>query len=130
MNLDLEKKSFLVCGAASGFGRSIAEALLEEGANLIVCARREDELKKIKEIAPDRVQVVVADLFQDEEQDRLLAQINLRHISGVVINAGGPPAKSFLETEMEDWDNAYATLVKWKVRMTKKILPALMVVVH
>ena len=126
MNLDLEKKSFLVCGAASGFGRSIAEALLEEGANLIVCARREDELKKIKEIAPDRVQVVVADLFQDEEQYRLLAQINLRHISGVVINAGGPPAKSFLETEMEDWDNAYATLVKWKVRMTKKILPALM----
>jgi len=125
MNLLMENQSFLVCGAASGFGRAIAEALLVEGAKVIVTARREAELKKIAEIAPDRVQYIVADLFKEEDQDNLLNKIDLNQLSGVVINAGGPPAKSFLETEMEDWDNAYVSLVKWKVRLTKKILPAL-----
>ncbi|MBN2238065.1 MAG: SDR family oxidoreductase, partial [Bacteroidales bacterium] len=43
---------------------------------------------------------------------------------GVVINAGGPPAMSFMETQMEDWDQAYVRLVKWKVRLTKKLIPA------
>ena len=124
MNLSIENKSFLVCGAASGFGRAIAEALLTEGAKVIITARREAELKKIAEIAPERVQIIVADLFKEEDQDNLLKQINLSELSGVLINAGGPPAKSFLETEMDDWDNAYISLVKWKVRLTKKILPA------
>ncbi len=124
MNLSIENKSFLVCGAASGFGRAIAEALLAEGANVIVTARREAELKKIAQIAPERVQIVVADLFKEEDQDNLLNQIDLSSLSGAVINAGGPPAKSFLETEIEDWDNAYTSLVKWKVRLTKKIIPA------
>lgn len=124
MDLLIENKSFLVCGAASGFGRAIAEALLAEGAKVIVTARREEELKKIADIAPERVQIIVADLFKEEDQDNLLNQIDLSQISGAVINAGGPPAKSFLETEMKDWDNAYISLVKWKVRLTKKIIPA------
>lgn len=125
MNLSLDNKTFLVCGAASGFGRAIAEALLCEGAKIIVTARRETELNKIAALAPNHVQVIVADLYNEIDQDNLLNQIDLTKLSGVLINAGGPPAKSFLETEMEDWDNAYLTLVKWKVRLTKKILPAL-----
>ncbi len=124
MDLNLKNKSFLVCGAASGFGRAIAEALLAEGANIIVTARREAELKKIYDIAPERVQIVVADLFKEKDQDNLLNTFDLNILSGAIINAGGPPAKSFLETEMEDWDNAYLSLVKWKVRLTKKIIPA------
>lgn len=125
MDIHIKNQSFLVCGAASGFGRAIAEALLAEGAKVIVTARRKAELQKISELAPDRVQIVVADLFNEKDQDHLLNQIDLSQLSGAVINAGGPPAKSFLETEMEDWDNAYIGLVKWKVRMTKKILPSL-----
>ncbi|MCD6090225.1 MAG: SDR family oxidoreductase [Bacteroidales bacterium] len=125
MDLIIENKSFLVCGAASGFGRAIAEALIIEGAKVIVTARRKAELEKIASLAPDRVQIIVADLFKEEDQDNLLNQIDLNSLSGAVINAGGPPAKSFLETEMDDWDNAYSTLVRWKVRLTKKILPAL-----
>lgn len=125
MNLSLKNNCFLICGAASGFGRAIAEALLSEGAEVIVTARRQEELEKIAAIAPDRVQAIAADLFKEEDQDALLSQIDVHRLSGAVINAGGPPAKSFLETEMEDWDNAYVSLVKWKVRLVKKILPVL-----
>ncbi len=95
MNLSIENKSFLVCGAASGFGRAIAEALLAEGAKVIVTARREAELKKIAKIAPERVQIIVADLFKEKDQDNLLSQIDLSQLNGVLINAGGPPANHF-----------------------------------
>ena len=111
MDIHIKNQSFLVCGAASGFGRAIAEALLAEGAKVIVTARRKAELQKISELAPDRVQIVVADLFNEKDQDHLLNQIDLSQLSGAVINAGGPPAKSFLETEMDDWDNAYIGLL-------------------
>lgn len=125
MNLNIKNQSFLVCGAASGFGRAIAEELIHEGARVIVTARRENELKKIADLAPDRVKIIVADLYRETDQDRLLNSIDLYSLSGVVVNAGGPPAKSFLETQLEDWDNAYESLLKWKVRLIKRILPAL-----
>lgn len=125
MNLNIKNQSFLVCGAASGFGRAIAEELIHEGARVIVTARRENELKKIADLAPDRVKICVADLYRETDQDRLLNSIDLYALSGVVVNAGGPPAKSFLETQLEDWDNAYESLLKWKVRLVKRILPAL-----
>ena len=44
----------------------------------------------------------------------------------MVINAGGPPAKSSLETEIKDWDAAYRGLLRWKVLFTQKLLPRLL----
>ncbi|MEA2105971.1 MAG: hypothetical protein U9P82_04540 [Bacteroidota bacterium] len=33
-------------------------------------------------------------------------------IAGIFVNAGGPPAKSFMETEITDWDEAYQKLLR------------------
>jgi len=44
-------------------------------------------------------------------------------LSGVVINAGGPPAKSFITTNITDWDDAYESILRWKVKITKELLP-------
>ncbi len=41
MDLRIKDQRFIVCGASSGFGRGIAELLLDEGANVIAVARRE-----------------------------------------------------------------------------------------
>jgi 3-oxoacyl-[acyl-carrier protein] reductase len=46
-------------------------------------------------------------------------------ISGIFVNAGGPPAKSFMETEITDWDEAYQKLLRWKVDLVQKIAPQL-----
>ena len=52
-------------------------------------------------------------------------QIGKRDLEGVVINAGGPPASSFMETKLKDWDDAYDNVLRWKVKLTKEIIPVL-----
>ena len=44
----------------------------------------------------------------------------------MVINAGGPPAKTVLETTLDDWDNAYKNILRWKVEITQAFVPKMM----
>ncbi|NNE26537.1 MAG: SDR family oxidoreductase [Saprospiraceae bacterium] len=50
-------------------------------------------------------------------------QIAKRQLSGVVINAGGHPAKAFEDTDLTDWDDAYKKILRWKVKITQELLP-------
>jgi 3-oxoacyl-[acyl-carrier protein] reductase len=46
MDLGLGGRTALVCGASAGIGLACAEALAEEGANVVVLARRREELER------------------------------------------------------------------------------------
>ena len=48
MDLNLNNKTALITGASKGIGKSIAESMAEEGCNLIISARSEDKLIKLK----------------------------------------------------------------------------------
>ncbi|NJK85940.1 MAG: SDR family NAD(P)-dependent oxidoreductase [Bacteroidales bacterium] len=50
----------------------------------------------------------------------------MKKVDGILVNAGGPPAKSFHETTLEDWDEAYKKLLRWKVELVKSFLPGMM----
>jgi 3-oxoacyl-[acyl-carrier protein] reductase len=125
MDLNIENNTFVVCGASSGFGFAVAQQLLNEGAKTILVARRTDAFEKLKSKFPDRLEFVAGDISQNETLDLLLGQIGDRFLSGLFVNAGGPPAKSVQETEMEDWDNAYRLLLRWKIKLVKALLPKL-----
>ncbi len=71
MDLKIKDQRFIVCGASSGFGRAIAELLLDEGANVIVIARREKKLNELKEDHPDQVKTVVGDLTDDDTHNKI-----------------------------------------------------------
>ena len=47
MDLGLTGKTALITGASEGIGGSIAERYAQEGANLIICARREEPLREM-----------------------------------------------------------------------------------
>ena len=47
LNLSLQSKTALVCGASQGIGRAIAIALAEHGANCILLARNEVALNDV-----------------------------------------------------------------------------------
>jgi 3-oxoacyl-[acyl-carrier protein] reductase len=123
MNLTIKGQVFLVCGVTSGFGKATALALMNEGARVIGVARSEDNLMALKVQFGDLFSPMQGDITQSATINRVLELAKERKISGALINAGGPPALAFEETQLKDWDDAYEKLLRWKVEITQKLLP-------
>jgi 3-oxoacyl-[acyl-carrier protein] reductase len=122
MDLILKDRLFVVSGASSGFGKAITTALMAEQARVIAVARGMEKLEELKKAVPG-VEILALDITLPESLRVLVRTIGERDLSGVVVNAGGPPAKAFLETGLEDWDEAYRKILRWKVELAQLILP-------
>ncbi|WP_350284618.1 SDR family oxidoreductase [uncultured Croceitalea sp.] len=125
MNLQLNNKLFLVGGATSGFGKAITELLVAEGAHVIAVARTESKLKDLQNKSPN-IETVAADLSEESALKKVLDQIGDSVLTGAVINSGGPPAMPAMKTRLRDWDDAYKTVVRWKIALTQALLPKMM----
>lgn len=123
MDLQLKDSFFVVTGAGAGFGRAIANLLLSEGARLLVVARTESVLADFKSQWNNQLEYVVGDITQQSVQQNVMDRISGEYLSGVLINAGGPPAKNIDELTQSDWDESYRQLVQWKIAFTSRLLP-------
>ncbi len=123
MDLALKNQLFIVGGATSGFGKAVAIGLVDEGAKIIAVARKEAPLLELKAQHPEQIETVAGDLTKGMTIQALKELIGDRRLDGMLVNAGGPPAMSFLETEMKHWDEAYQNVLRWKIDLTKTFLP-------
>ena len=91
MDLGLRGRTAIVCGASSGMGLAIAEALAAEGANVAMFARRRDLLER----EADRIGALAVrgDLTVPMDLARLVEQTvgAFGGIDILVNNGGGPP---------------------------------------
>jgi 3-oxoacyl-[acyl-carrier protein] reductase len=127
VNLGLEDKVALVCGASRGLGRAIASELAAEGATLAVCSRDAGRLNAAAaELGPD-VLAVPADLAVAGEPTRVVEATVERfgRLDVLVGNTGGPPAGSHDTLTLEDWDRATALLLRSTVELTGAALPGM-----
>jgi 3-oxoacyl-[acyl-carrier protein] reductase len=125
MDLQIKDQLFVVTGGSSGLGLAIVKRLISESAHVIVNARGGEKLNNLKHEYPDQVEILEGDITTDAVISNLFRMIDDRTLGGVVINAGGPPAMSFRETELKDWDAAYHNILRWKVKFTQEILDKL-----
>jgi 3-oxoacyl-[acyl-carrier protein] reductase len=123
MDIGVEGKLFIVTGATSGLGNGVARALLYESAKIIAVARDKKKLNDFAKQFPGQIESIQGDITQEETIQKVLNQLGDRYLSGILVNAGGPPAMSFNETNLNDWDKAYHTLLRWKVELVKALLP-------
>ncbi|MEM1319516.1 MAG: SDR family oxidoreductase [Bacteroidota bacterium] len=123
MNLKIKRKLFIVGGATSGFGKAVAMQLLAEGAKVIGVARSAAPLQKMEKKYDGQLEAVVGDITQEATIAALAKKVGRRKLAGILVNAGGPPAMSFLETKLEDWDEAYRKVLRWKIAITQAFLP-------
>nr|WP_321407340.1 SDR family oxidoreductase [uncultured Carboxylicivirga sp.] len=123
MDLGIKNQTFLVGGCTAGFGKATTEALLNEGAKVIGVARKEEGLNQLHSIYKKSFIPLVGNITTSETINTAVNLAKQENISGVLINAGGPPAMSFEETRLSDWDEAYRNLLRWKVELTHKLLP-------
>ena len=126
MDLNLKDNLYLVTGATSGFGNAIALSLISEGAHVIANARTEEKLHALQQQYPDQVELVAGDISKEQVHVAVLEAIGSRKLHGALVNAGGPPAKSFAETTIDDWDTAYQNVLRWKVQLTDRLVKVML----
>jgi 3-oxoacyl-[acyl-carrier protein] reductase len=131
MELGLNGRVALVAGSSSGLGEAVARSLAAEGCNLVICARRIDNLRAVANDIESRNHVrvlpVQADLSIPEQVDGILtAAINgFSHVDILVNNAGGPPAGKFEEITEADWQKTVNSLLMSAVKLTRGVLPGM-----
>lgn len=125
MDLKINDCLFIVGGAGAGFGRAIASYLALEGARVIVVSRTMEKLKELKSEFLDKIEIVCGDITSEQIHNEIIEQIGDRKLSGILVNAGGPPAGGFFDMDIDDWENAWKTVVKWKISFIKKLIPSL-----
>lgn len=123
MDLKLKDKTFIVCGATSGFGLAITKLLIEEDAKVIAIARGEEKLRELKDAYSDSIEILIGDITESKTISEIVKKTEKKDIAGILINAGGPPAMKFVETKLKDWDDAYKKILRWKVEITQAFLP-------
>ena len=105
MDLGINGRWALVCGASKGLGLGCARALVREGVNVVVVARGEEALQVAAaglSALPGAAEVraVAADVTTKKGQARLLGALPDPDI--LITNAGGPPFRDFRELSRED----------------------------
>ncbi|MEM9421939.1 MAG: SDR family oxidoreductase, partial [Pseudomonadota bacterium] len=96
----------LITGASAGLGAAYANALMMQGANLILVARRKERLDAIAQKAKAmgrKTLVITSDLSQPNAPDEIMAQIEAAGISVDILinNAGFGLPGTYTETSWE-----------------------------
>lgn len=131
MDLGLLGKVALVAASSRGLGRAVAEELGAEGADLVLCARGEQELvetaRAITRACGVRAHPVPTDLSDPEAIDSLVgaALSEFGHVDILVNNAGGPPAGPFESHTREDWRQAIRLNLESALELTRQLLPGM-----
>lgn len=129
MDTGLEDRVVVVAASSQGIGRATALRFAAEGAHLALCARKQDALQELAEHVRQTfgVQVYTAklDVADDASVRQFVDDIHEQfgRIDVCVTNAGGPPAKLFLETTMDEWDLAYQRNLRSIVSFAQAVLP-------
>jgi short-subunit dehydrogenase len=101
--MKLENNVIVITGGTKGLGKELALSLKKEGANVIVCARKQDEINNL----PNNILGVKADVTKENDLKNLVnfAVEKFGNIDIWINNAGiWLPLSSVEET---DWDRAH-----------------------
>lgn len=106
MDLGINGRWALVCGASKGLGLGCARALVREGVNVVIVARGDAALQIAAEQlralpGAGEVRAVAADVTT--EAGRAAALAACPQVDILVTNAGGPPPGDFRSFERDDW---------------------------
>ena len=115
MDLGLKGRIALVMGASQGLGQATAMQLAEEGAHVILVARREDVLTSVQqqiENAGGSAEVACCDLFDRASRQALCQLIeNLPRLDVLVANSGGPAPGMAPGIASEVWTQEFDAMV-------------------
>jgi 3-oxoacyl-[acyl-carrier protein] reductase len=129
MDLDLGDRVFLITGGSRGLGFAGAQALVAEGARVVLSATRDAALSAAaarladQGASCDRVAVVVADNADPATPGRLIeaAEHRFGRLDGALVSVGGTPSGTVATTPDQAWQSAFESVFLGAVRLARAI---------
>lgn len=129
MDLGLKDRVYVVTGASRGLGLASAQALVAEGARVVMCSRNEEVLAQAAEdIGGSDVAIGVAgDLATAGVESRLVGAAMGRwgRLDGALISVGGPAGGSATLTTDEAWRASFESIFLGALRVARAVASTL-----
>jgi 3-oxoacyl-[acyl-carrier protein] reductase len=129
MDLGLKGRVAIIAAASKGLGRAVAEEFAKEGCRIAICARTADELEhtavEIERASGTHIFRHALDVTNFEAVSSFVDAVEQKfgRIDICVTNAGGPPAKKFLDITLEEWRAAVDLTLLSTVYFAREVLP-------
>ena len=117
-----------ITGATSGIGKATAEFLAKHSYRLILCGRKEDRLKELKQTLGKQTAITTLQ-FDVRDKEAVFSAIeslpeNFRDIDVLINNAGNAHGMSSIQDgDINDWDAMLDINVKGLLYVSRAILP-------
>src|SRR5215218_8293567 len=129
MDLGLGGRGYLLTGASRGLGFATARALVDDGARVLISSRSADAVgSSVEELGGEPAAFgTAADLAEPEAVPRLVdeARNRLGRIDGALISVGGPTPGTVFQTTVDDWRDAYESVVLGPLELVRALVPHL-----
>jgi len=125
MDLGLRDRVYLVTGGSRGLGFAAAQALVADGARVLLSAPHEaTAASAVARLAPDAAGVaawIVADNADPATPGRLIAAARDRfgRLDGALISVGGSPPGTVAATTDDAWRSAFESVFLGAVRLAR-----------
>ena len=124
----LEKKNALVTGASGDIGRSIAIALHDAGAKVIISGTRLEPLEALKSELGERAHIILCDLSDKDEVRLMLSKAieTLGSIDILINNAGITQDSLFMRMSDDEWNNVINVNLSSTMQLCRGVLRGMM----
>ena len=122
---NVENKVVLITGASSGIGRETARVLAQNGARVVLSARRADRLRELAGEIGENAAWLVSDVTRLEDMRALvaLAQERFGRVDVLFANAGIMPGSSMSALQVSDWMSMVDINIKGVLNAMAAVLP-------
>ena len=124
MDLGLRDKVFVVTGGSQGLGLATAEALVAEGARVLLSARDERALERAAAgLGTGQAAWIAADNADPGAPGRLVAAARQEfgRLDGALISVGGPPGGPAMAMDDDAWRAAFESVFLGAVRLSRML---------
>jgi NADP-dependent 3-hydroxy acid dehydrogenase YdfG len=126
----LQNRVAVITGASAGIGQACARALMREGANLVLTARRQDRLEQLAAEAKQlglRALFVIGDAREEDTARRTVEQAvqSFGRIDILINNAGVGNYKNLVDSSANDYDEMMDSNMRSTFLFTRHAVPVM-----